>query len=142
MYKTTANFVGQVLPAIALAALLALPASAEKAPDLSAAVIRTPPIEETVVVDDFDLRSLALASRLLHSSAYIDGGTKIGEVSDVVIGSDNRAAVIVDVGDFLGIPKRKVAIPVSKVTFEPKGGKIMIVAEVTKAELRNAKQMP
>ena len=48
----------------------------------------------------------------------------------------------VDVGKFLGAPKRKVAIPMSEITFEPLNSKIMIIAEVTKTELQHAKAIP
>lgn len=142
MFKETLRIAGQILPAIALSALVALPAAAEKAPDLSAKVIRTPPIESTVTVDQLDLKSLALASKILNSDAYMEGGTKIGTVSDIVIDSNNQAAVVVDVGKFLGAPKRKVAIPMSEITFEPLNSKIMIIAEVTKTELQHAKAIP
>jgi sporulation protein YlmC with PRC-barrel domain len=142
MFKETLRIAGQILPAIALSVLVALPAAAEKAPDLSARVIRTPPIESTVAVDQLDLKSLALASKILNSDAYMEGGTKIGTVSDIVIDSNNQAAVVVDVGKFLGASKRKVAIPMSEITFEPHNSKIMIIAEVTKTELQHAKAIP
>jgi sporulation protein YlmC with PRC-barrel domain len=72
----------------------------------------------------------------------MEGGTKIGTVSDIVIDSNNQAAVVVDVGKFLGASKRKVAIPMSEITFEPHNSKIMIIAEVTKTELQHAKAIP
>jgi hypothetical protein len=53
----------------AMTAVLALPAAAEVAPDLSAAVIKTPPIEQTVVIPKSDLSTMALASKRLHDNA-------------------------------------------------------------------------
>ena len=58
-----------------------------------------------------------LASKLIGTKVYNETGDKIGEVDDVIVTSDGKLSVaIVEVGGFLGMGKRRVAIPVRQFT--------------------------
>jgi sporulation protein YlmC with PRC-barrel domain len=57
------------------------------------------------------------ASKLMKQRVYNEAGQKIGEVEDLVIAPDGSLSVaVVEVGGFVGIGKRKVAIPVKQFT--------------------------
>jgi len=64
-----------------------------------------------------DLKVIALgyrASKLIRSDVYNEDGKKIGVINDIII-TQGRAVsyVIVDVGGFLGIGMKQVAVPAS-----------------------------
>lgn len=55
------------------------------------------------------------ASKLIKQHVYNDEGKKIGEVEDLVIAPDGSlSAAVVEVGGFLGVGKKRVAIPVKQ----------------------------
>jgi sporulation protein YlmC with PRC-barrel domain len=55
------------------------------------------------------------ASKLIGATVYNDKREKIGKVGDLVIQPDGTVSLaIVDVGGFLGLDERHVAIPVSQ----------------------------
>lgn len=64
-------------------------------------------------------------------------GASIAEVSDLVLSSDGTATdVIVDVGGFLGIGARQVAIPMDRVTVAQNGeGSVRVYVDMSKDEL-------
>ena len=91
--------------AIALGALTPLAASSQVA---GTAAIPT---------SQGDLKVIALgyrASKLIRSNVYNEDGKKIGVINDIII-TQGRAVsyVIVDVGGFLGIGTKQVAVPAS-----------------------------
>jgi sporulation protein YlmC with PRC-barrel domain len=57
------------------------------------------------------------ASKLLKQKVYNDKGEKVGEIDDLVLAPDGTlSAAVVEVGGFLGVGKRRVAIPVKQFT--------------------------
>ena len=55
------------------------------------------------------------ASKLLKASVYNDQGQKIGTIDDFIVSPDGALSVaVVDVGGFLAIGGRRVAIPVKQ----------------------------
>jgi hypothetical protein len=55
------------------------------------------------------------ASKLMRAAVYNDQGEKIGTIDDFVVSPDGALSVaVVDVGGFLGIGGRRVAIPVKQ----------------------------
>ena len=129
-----------IASAIVLSAMLATPVLAA-APAKKPAAKPLPAIEETIVVTEVDLKPITMASRIMKSDAYMKDGTKIGDVSNIVLDEKNKAtAVIVGVGGFLGMDETHVAIPMSKITLENKGGTMKVIADVTKAELKKAEK--
>ena len=57
------------------------------------------------------------ASKLLGAAVYNEHDEKVGKVGDLIIRQDDTLSfAIVDVGGFLGVGKRHVAIPVKQFT--------------------------
>ncbi|MDB4986289.1 MAG: PRC-barrel domain protein [Myxococcaceae bacterium] len=57
------------------------------------------------------------ASKLLGSAVYNDHDEKIGKIGDLIVKPDGTISfAIVDVGGFLGVGSRHVAIPVKQFT--------------------------
>jgi sporulation protein YlmC with PRC-barrel domain len=57
------------------------------------------------------------ASKLIGASVYNDSNQKVGKVGDLIIAPDGSISVaILDVGGFLGVASRHVAIPVEQFT--------------------------
>lgn len=58
------------------------------------------------------------ASKLVGVNVYGPDQKKVGDINDVLMGKDGKAAfVVVGVGGFLGIGEKNVAIPFDKVSF-------------------------
>jgi sporulation protein YlmC with PRC-barrel domain len=57
------------------------------------------------------------ASKLIGASVYNDNNQKVGKIGDLIIAPDGSISVaILDVGGFLGVASRHVAIPVEQFT--------------------------
>lgn len=57
------------------------------------------------------------ASKLVKASIYNDKGQRIGKVDDVIVAPDGKLSIaVVDVGGFLGIGARQVAIPIRQLS--------------------------
>jgi sporulation protein YlmC with PRC-barrel domain len=57
------------------------------------------------------------ASKLIGASVYNDNNQKVGRIGDLIIPPDGSISVaILDVGGFLGVARRHVAIPVEQFT--------------------------
>lgn len=55
------------------------------------------------------------ASRLIHADVYNEANEKIGRVGNFVVAPDGSVSVaVLDVGGFLGIGARRVAVPVQQ----------------------------
>jgi sporulation protein YlmC with PRC-barrel domain len=103
--------------ALSLAVALAVPASA--------LTFSTPAAAQTpVVLAIVDVKLVALGfriSELIGKPVYNPQGQKIGHVDDFVIQRDRVLITIVNVGGFLGIGGRLIAIPYSSLRMTPKG---------------------
>lgn len=80
------------------------------------------------------------ASKLIGTNVYNLNNEGIGEVSDLVIDNGKAIkAVIVDVGGFLGMGERSVAIsPGSIVMKEERDGSFRLVVNTTREDLKKA----
>jgi sporulation protein YlmC with PRC-barrel domain len=59
-------------------------------------------------------------SELMGQSVYNDADEAIGDIGDVLLDKNGQAAgVVIDVGGFLGIGAREVAVPFNALRFEP-----------------------
>lgn len=80
-----------------------------------------------------------LASKIIGESVYngtADDAQHIGNVSDIVIGSDGGIdAVIVGVGGFLGIGAKDVAVDFTQLDWAERDGDRWLVAPMTKEQL-------
>lgn len=71
---------------------------------------------------------------ILGHAVYNDKKEKVGTVSDVIVTKDKSISYgILDVGGFLGVGKKHVAVPVS--LFKMENGQI-VLADATKDELK------
>ena len=82
------------------------------------------------------------ASKVIGSTVYGPDNASIGEVSDVVIGSDGKIrAAVIGVGGFLGVGEKSVAVPFEQlnITRKPDSNTIQkINVAFTKDQLKNA----
>jgi len=110
-------------PAAPAAAAPPAPAAAKPAP-------APPPPAPTAVV---------AASGILGRKVLGPDDKEIGRVVDVLVdaGSNPRAAVI-DVGGFLGVGARRIAVNWSDLTFPPTGGDTDIKLDLTSAQISSA----
>ncbi len=121
---------------LALSLLASSPSLAE-----TSAKAKSPKVDETIVVTEITFEPVNMASKILDSDAYTTDGTKIGDVSDLVIDDTNKVtAVVVGVGGFLGIDETYVAVPISKISYKYDSDKMKVIAAVTKDELKAAKK--
>lgn len=81
-------------------------------------------------------------SKLIGASVYGPDNASIGEINDVIVGSDGKInAVVVGVGGFLGVGEKDVALPFESisVTRKPDSASIdKITVSYTKDQLKSA----
>jgi sporulation protein YlmC with PRC-barrel domain len=139
----------QTLTAAALAAALATPAFAQTsttAPAPTAPAQSTmPKMSATPAGDTFVQQQQATdwrSSKLVGTSVYGTDNTNIGDINDVLIGSDGTVrAVVVGVGGFLGVGEKNVAIPFNALNVQRKADSASIdkiTVSYTKDQLKNA----
>ena len=134
----------QTLTVAALAAALAMPAFAQS-PTTTNAQIPAPKMSASQNADTFIQQQQATdwrSSKLVGATVYGADNTKIGDVNDVLIGSDgNVRAVVVGVGGFLGVGEKDVAIPFNALSVQRKAGSASIdkiTVGYSKDQLKNA----
>jgi sporulation protein YlmC with PRC-barrel domain len=103
--------------ALSLAAVLALPANVF--------TFSTPAgAQKPVVLAVVDVKLVALGFRisgLIGKPVYNPGGETIGHVDDFIVQRDKVLMTIINVGGFLGIGGRLIAIPYGSLRMTPKG---------------------
>lgn len=130
----------KLIPAMALLAMSA-PAFAQQATTpASPAGQPTPPAVSAPAASSVDLSAEISANKLLNASVKNAANEAIGDVNDVIIGSDGKvAAVIVGVGGFLGMGEKDVALPFSELSFaKDSDGALNITTSITKEGLQTA----
>lgn len=111
-------------------------APAATTPDASA-----PDQTQTAAIDKSTLTEMPVgeirADDLKGTTVYGANDAKVGEIGDVVLAPDNKTdAVIVDVGGFLGIGEKEVAVGVDNLKFmTDKDGKKYLYTTFTKEQL-------
>ena len=83
----------------------------------------------TVSVSGSELKEVATGwsakKQILGKTVYNDAGEKIGEVNDLIVAPNKQVSyAIVEVGGFIGMGERDVAVPMSKLTQQM--GKIVL----------------
>ena len=103
--------------ALVLAVAVAVPAGALAFSTPAAA-------QKPVVLAVVDVKVVALGfrvSELIGKPVYNPQGEKIGHVDDFIIQRDKVLMTVINVGGFLGIGGRLIAIPYSSLRMTPKG---------------------
>lgn len=76
----------------------------------------------------------SVKDKIIGNAVYNEGDEKIGNISDVVLSADGKAAYfIVGAGGFLGLGERDVAIPYDEIT---QTGDKLILSGYTKEQLK------
>lgn len=145
------------LATTAMAALLALPAAAQTAtgtataPAAPMSTTAAPGFGYTAMTGDLSAETL-LGKRLYVSEANVDvatamneadeGWDDVGEVGDLVLSHDGQVkAVIADIGGFLGIGEKSVAVAMNQLRFVRDGdtaNEYFVVFTADRAALENA----
>lgn len=144
----------RTLTAAALATVLAMPAFAQSAPSATppaggstppAATTTTPSTTAATGGQTFVSSQQSTdwrGSKLIGASVYGPDNASIGEINDVVIGSDGKInAVVVGVGGFLGVGEKDVALPFEAISVTRKADSASIdkiTVSYTKDQLKNA----
>ena len=91
-----------------------------------------------VVVDVHEVAEGYRASKLIGSSVVNDQNEKIGTIEDIIIGKDKVLFAVLQVGGFLHIGGRMVAVPFQSLVLEDNGTKIKLPGATQEA----LKQLP
>ena len=79
------------------------------------------------------------ATTMLGQEVFGPDNQSIGEISDLVLEKDgNTRAGIVDVGGFLGVGEKKVAIPFDQIQVTKEGDQPRLTVAMTREELEQA----
>lgn len=132
----------KLIPVAALIATMSIPAFAQEAttPANPAAQPAAPMTSgETTAVKSTTTADIS-ANKLINSSVRNAANEAIGDINDVILGSDGRvAAVIVGVGGFLGLGEKNVALPFDQLMFaKDENGKLNVTTSMTKESLQSA----
>ena len=134
----------QTLTVAALAAALATPAFAQSSTTTNAQTPApmTSPSQGAATFIQQQQATDWRSSKLVGASVYGADNTKIGDVDDVLIGSDgNVRAVVVGVGGIMGVGAKDVAIPFNALNVQRKAGSASIdkiTVAYSKDQLQNA----
>ncbi|HEX9464095.1 MAG TPA: PRC-barrel domain-containing protein [Alphaproteobacteria bacterium] len=90
---------------------------------------------QLVVVDVAAVGKGYRASKLRNTAVYNDRNERIGTIDDIIIGRDKVLFAVLDVGGFLGIGGRKVAVPYQSLNLDGPDGKV-ILPGASKDELK------
>jgi len=96
---------------------------------------------ETLIVVPFDVLPSygSLVSAWYKQSVYDPSGKKVGTVADMLFSPDGSInAVMLDVGGFLGIGQKHVAVPVSVISVTQKKAKSWLTINTTKDVVKKA----
>jgi sporulation protein YlmC with PRC-barrel domain len=98
---------------------------------------RTPVADQIVTQPE----SSILARDLIGQTVNAPDGTKIGNISDLVMSKDGRTVegFVIGVGGFLGIGERSVALKMDQLKIAPEAdGSVKLTSDLKKDELANA----
>jgi sporulation protein YlmC with PRC-barrel domain len=93
---------------------------------VGALVPRVPAAVALVVVDVVTVADGYRFSKLRGQAIYNSTNEKIGELDDLIIGKDRVLFAIIQVGGFLGIGSRLVAVPYTSLQISQEGMHIVL----------------
>lgn len=117
----------------------AAPAPAEKMPQTPA----TPTVTANTpkFVDAQASGQMLLNTDLIGADVVTSNDEKLGDISDILLEKDGKAvAAVIDVGGFLGIGAKPVAVSFDSLTMAPTDKGQKIVVAMSKDDLNNAPQ--
>jgi hypothetical protein len=123
---------------VSLVALMALPAIAQEA---TTPATQNAPAAEAPAPTASKLQASDISAKaLLNESVRNAANESIGDINDVLIGSDGKiAGVIVGVGGFLGMGEKDVALPFDQLVFAQDADDDLVVnTTATKESLQAA----
>jgi len=129
-------------PAATAPATTTAPAAAPADKTAEAPAATAPDQTQTAAIDKSTLTAMPVgeikADDLKGTTVYGANDAKVGEIGDVVLTPDNKTdAVIVDVGGFLGIGGKEVAVGLDNLKFmTDKDGKKYLYTTFTKEQLQ------
>jgi sporulation protein YlmC with PRC-barrel domain len=91
---------------------------------------------ELVVVDVHAVADGYRASKLIGSSIVNDQNEKVGTIEDIIIGRDRVLFAVLQVGGFLHLGGRMVAVPYQSLVLDESGSKIKLPG-ATQEALKN-----
>ena len=103
-----------LLASATLAAALAMPQP-----------VRSQPVE-LAVVDVKVVERGYRASKLKDKAVVNDQNERIGELDDIIIGKDGQSYAVLQVGGFLGVGRRLVAVPYQSLQLDDRGDKVVL----------------
>lgn len=116
----------------------ATPAPAEKMPTPPATTTIAPTTPKFV---EAQAGGQMLSSDLIGTDVVTANDEKLGDISDILFEKDGKAiAAIIDVGGFLGIGAKPVAVSFDSLTMAPTDRGSKVVVAMTKDDLNNAPQ--
>ncbi len=129
----------KIIPAVALIATMSIPAFAQEATTPAAQPAAPMTSGETTAAKSTTSADIS-ANKLINSSVRNAANESIGDINDVILGTDGRvAAVIVGVGGFLGLGEKDVALPFDQLMFaKDESGKLNVTTSMTKESLQSA----
>jgi sporulation protein YlmC with PRC-barrel domain len=84
------------------------------------------PVVNLVAVDVAAVGKGLRASKLVGAAVYNDQNEKIGSIDDVIIGRDKVVFTVINVGGFLGMGGRLVAVPYNSLNIDYNNGKVVL----------------
>jgi sporulation protein YlmC with PRC-barrel domain len=81
---------------------------------------------ELAVVDVKVVERGYRASKLKDKNVVNDQNERIGEVDDIIIGKDGQSYAVLQVGGFLGLGRRLVAVPYQSLKLDERGDKVVL----------------
>jgi sporulation protein YlmC with PRC-barrel domain len=103
-----------LLTSAACAAVLAAPQAARPQP------------VELAVVDVKVVERGYRASKLKDKPVFNEQGERVGEVDDLIIGRDGKIFAVVEVGGFLGLGEKLVAVPYQSLRVDDRASKVVL----------------
>ena len=113
-------------------ALLALAVGSSFAPQASFAEVKLVVVDVVAVADGYRF------SKLRGQTVRTTQDEEIGELDDMIIGKDRVLFAIIDVGGFLGLGSRLIAVPYTSLQISDNGNRIVL----PNATKQNIKELP
>jgi len=93
-----------------------------------------------LTVSGMDANNVMMASNLIGSKVYSNNNENVGDINDIIIGSDGRGqGIVIGVGGFLGLGEKDVLVSLDRIQFsrDNNNNNRMIIAD-SRQDLENA----